>query len=665
MKNFARVVRLSLAHRWSIAGIVFAALGVAVLWGGNIGAIYPLVEVCMKDKTLLQWADEKISSADTKAVQLGNELQQLNSELEATPSNQQTDLRGIIARREQRRQLEIWSGWWYRKLKTPIEAYFPTTPFVTLVALMGLLMLGTAIKSLFSFVNEFLVSRVAQRTAFQLRSQFFRKALARDAAGFSQAGTAQLLTRISADLDGVVNGLTTLLGRAITEPLKMLACLVGAALVSWRLLMFSMIVVPLAGYCIARLSRSLRKAHRRALEMLGEMNHVLIETFSGIKVIKAFATERYERSRFRTANKEYLAKGMRIAMLDALISPVTEIMGIATISVAVLLGAYLAMNRQTHLLGFRVSPRELDLGDLMLFFAMLAGLSDPARKLSDVFNRLQRGAAASDRLFAMLDEEPTIRDPEKPSAFPSPFRTITFDDIEFGYSPGTRVLQHVSLQIVAGETIAIVGPNGCGKSTLLSLLPRFYDPANGSVRIDQTNVRELRLADLRRQIGIVTQEPILFDDTVYNNIRYGSPWASRAQIIAAAEKAHARQFIEEQLENGYETRCGQLGNKLSGGQRQRIALARAMLRDPAILILDEATSQIDVESEQLIHQALAEFVKNRTSLMITHRMSTLELADRIVVMDQGRIQDVGPHDQLLRRCGLYRRIRQTDQRAAA
>jgi len=279
--------------------------------------------------------------------------------------------------------------------------------------------------------------------------------------------------------------------------------------------------------------------------------------------------------------------------------------------------------------------------------------------LSGVFTQIQSSLAAADRVYELLDTEPLVTDPKHPKQLDHGRDRIVFDEVSFHYSEDEPVLQSIDLTIDCGESLAIVGPNGCGKSTLANLMLRFYDPIQGAIRNGDLDLREVRQRDLRRHIGLVTQETMLFDDTIMSNIRFGSIDASDQQVIEAAKKAHAHQFIENVLEQGYQTNVGHGGNRLSAGQRQRIALARAILRDPDILILDEATSQIDPESEQAIHQALKEFINNRTTIMITHRMSTLDLADRILVMNEGRILDIGSHDELIARCDIYCRLRQS------
>ena len=500
---------------------------------------------------------------------------------------------------------------------------------------------------------------------FDLRKKFYRRTLRMDLLSFGEAGTSDLLSRFTYDMDGIGGGISVIYSRAIREPLKMVACLIGAAWICWKLLVLSLVVAPLSFYLISRLTRSAKRANRRAMEQMSSMFSILVETFNGIKVVKAFTMERYERRRFHEIGKHCLRHGMRIAMLDSMINPITEIMGIFIICVAILAGAYLVLNQQTHLLGVRMSDRPLTMSGLLIFYGFLAGVSDPVRKVSEVYGRLQRAAAASDRVYQLLDRKPSMAEPAGSRQVPRHNRELLLENISFGYRPDHPVLSNVNLRIKFGETIAIVGANGCGKSTLANLIPRFFDPQEGRVLIDGIDVRERRLRDLRRQIGLVTQETLLFDDTVFNNIRYGAPDATRQDVIEAAKQAHAHKFIESRLEHGYETNVGAQGGKLSGGQRQRIALARAILRDPAILILDEATSQIDLESEQLIHKVLEQFTRNRTTIIITHRLATLALADRIVVMHEGRIIDTGSHDELVGRCDPYRRLHEIQFRQSA
>jgi ATP-binding cassette subfamily B protein/subfamily B ATP-binding cassette protein MsbA len=326
---------------------------------------------------------------------------------------------------------------------------------------------------------------------------------------------------------------------------------------------------------------------------------------------------------------------------------------------------YLWANPQTTLFDMPILDEPLSLGSMLAFYALLAGIGEPSRKLSEVMNNVQRGVAASDRIFEILDSQPTIVDPPMPKTIATSQPELVFDRISFQYQSGEPVLRNVELRIPFGQTVAIVGPNGCGKSTLVNLVPRFYDPSEGVVRLDGVDLRELRLRELRGMIGLVAQQALLFDDTIRNNIRYGSPHATDSQVMAAAEKAHAHGFIIQKLADGYDTIVGERGGRLSGGQRQRILLARAILRDPKFLILDEATSQIDLESEQLIHRVLEQFRRGRTTLLITHRTSSIALADRIVVMDAGRIIDEGTHDELVHRCELYNRLNLSDLRQTA
>ncbi len=479
-----------------------------------------------------------------------------------------------------------------------------------------------------------------------------------DLATFSEDGTADLMSRFTNDMNQVALGLESLFGKLVREPLKMIVCLAGAGWICWRLLLLTLVIAPLAGYLVGWLARAIKRANRRAMEEMAVIYTTLEETFRSIKIVKAFTNERQERKQFHDNSKSYYRKAMRIAGYDSLTHPLTEVLGIIPISLAMLAGAWLVLSQNTHLLGVRMTSRALDWGELLSFYALLAAAADPLRKMSDIFSRLQAASAATDRIFSRLDRQPQVRDPKHPTPFHRHHRDLVFENIGFAYQPGKPVLDNVDLRIAFGETIALVGPNGCGKTTLANLIPRFADPTTGVIKLDGVPLPNLRVRDVRRQIGLVTQETMLFDDTIFNNIRYGAPDATRNQVFEAAKQAHAHRFIEHDLPDGYETSAGALGNCLSGGQRQRIALARAILRNPPILILDEATSQVDLESEQAIQQVLEKFTQDRTTILITHRLAVLSLADRIVVMHEGRILDVGRHEELLARCSFYRRLHQ-------
>lgn len=652
MNNFGRALRLALAHRWLFALSVACALMVGIFWGGNISVVYPIVEVTFQGRTLHDWLDEQLTKSDA-------ELAEKKSKLESAENGyDRKRALAAVASAEQKRARLSW-------LEPYVERYAPRDAFQTLLAIVIFMLAGLFLKNVFFVANSIIVDRMAALAVFQLRKDFYRRTLRLDLATFGREGTSDLMSRFTYDMESLNAGLSQLLGKAVREPLKMVVCFIGAAMVCWRLLLLSMIVAPLAAYLIGRLAKHLKRANKRAMEEMSQIYSILEETFNGIKVVKAFTMEGHERARFHRSSKKFLGKSMRIARYDALTHPTTETMGMITICLAMLAGAYLVLEQQTHLLGIRICSEPLDFASLMLFYAMLAGTSDPARKLSDIFNRLQRASAASDRIFALLDREPTVGDRSGAKRLARHHRAITFENVQFRYTPETLVLEDINLTIPYGETLAIVGPNGCGKSTLLNLIPRFFDPSSGTVKVDGQDLCGVRLRDLRHQIGIVTQETLLFDDTVLENIRYGCPHATRAEVIEAAKRAHAHRFIEERLDHGYETMVGPRGGQLSGGQRQRIALARAILRDPPILLLDEATSQVDLESEQAIHKVLEQFVRNRTTIIITHRMSTLALASRVMVMEAGRILDIGSHDDLIRRSEVYRRLYQLQFRESA
>ena len=661
MNNFLRMLRPALPYRYSILGAVVCALLVGVLWGANIATVKPFVEVAFGGQSLQQWVDSQVA----KARQAVAHFQQQIRQLEQHPRlEEDANLQSQLSLARSRLQAEQDALRWYQGLRPWIYQYLPHDAFLTLVVICLALLVGTLLKGVFLAVQEVLVARVALKASLDLRQRLFAKVLGLDMSLFTSEGCGELMSRFTFDMEAITRGYHVLLGKAIREPLKMAACLVGAALICWRLLVFSLLLAPVAVLVLGRLGRLLRRANRRAMEQMSAIYGLLEEALQGIKIVKAFTMEEHEQRRFEESNQHYYRRALKIARYEALTRPLMETLGIGTIVVALLGGAYLVLNQQTHLLGIPITDRPLELSSLLLFYGLLTGVSDPARKLSDLFSRIQRAVAASQRVFALMDRPVDVRSPRQPRPLPRHRRSLAFRRVRFAY--GERlVLRDVELEIPFGHTVAIVGPNGSGKSTLVNLVPRFYDPDQGQVLLDGVDLREVSLVELRRQVGLVTQEPLLMDDTVLENIRYGRPEASQTQVIEAAKKAHAHEFITTVLEQGYQTRVGPRGRRLSGGQRQRIALARAILRDPAILILDEATSQVDLESEQLIHQVLQEFTRGRTTLMITHRLSTLALADWIVVLDSGQVVATGKHEELLGSCAVYRRLYEAQLRRSA
>ncbi len=652
MKSFARMLRAALRYRYSVVVGTLCAMMVGFFWGANIATVKPFVEVAFQGQSLQQWVDREIEQARQALRRFTFQTRRLQEHPQWDSSPR---LRSQLAQLQHRIHAERQALQWYQRLRPWIYAYLPQEPFPTLVVICMALLTGTLLKGVFLALQEVLVTRVSLLATLDLRQALFAKMLQLDMRTFSREGCGELMSRFTYDLEMITRGYQALLGKAIREPLKMLACLIGAALICWRLLVFSLVLAPVAGLIVSRLGHLLRRANHRALQQMSAIYTRVEETIQGIKVVRAFTQEEHEQCRFEQANRQYYRRAMKIARYEALMRPLMELVSVGTIVVALLGGAYLVLNSQTHLLGIRMTDRPLQWSSLLLFYGLLSGVSDPARKMTHLFGRIQRAVAAADRVYQLLDRPVQVHDPPRPLPLPRHRQMLEFRQVSFAYQD-RQVLSQVDLQVPFGTTVAIVGPNGSGKTTLVNLVPRFYDPQQGAVLLDGVDIRRARLRELRAQIGLVTQEPLLFDDSVLNNIRYAKPQASDDEVIQAAKKAHAHEFITTVLEHGYHTRLGPRGRRLSGGQQQRIALARAILRDPAILILDEATSQIDPESERLIHQALREFVQGRTVLMITHRRSTLELADWIVVLDQGRVVAQGTHEELLARCALYQRL---------
>ena len=682
MKNFLRALRHALPYRRRLALSIFCAICAAAFWGANLSSIYPLLILLQYKQSPHDWINKKIEEVQKDVGDYQRYIELKNAELEKREQEQVQSGPSLFLKQQIRdinRELSKLESklsparrrlYWLLVGQKYINRFLPPDCFLALAWVLLLVVAGSIIKCFFEFVQESLVGSVVNLSLFDLRNRFYRNAIHLDVDQFGEQGSSELMARFTNDMESLGAGIKTLFGKVVAEPLKALACVVPACFISWQLTLMLLILVPIAVFIIARVARIMKQATRRLLERMSSIYKILQETFQGIRVVKAFTMEPYERRRFRMATHDYYRRAMLVVNIDALADPIIEILAVAAVAAALLAGSHLVLHQATHLFGMRMSEQPLEAAELLQLYGLLLAIADPVRKLSSVFTRIQSACAAADRIFDFIDRRPRVktnsdgprlrrRSTASPVAGPpglSPYY-IEFRDVCFSYQPGHPILYDIHLGVRAGETIALVGANGSGKSTLLGLIPRFYDPDHGSVFIDGHDLRRVNLRSLRQLVGIVTQDTILFDDTIYNNIAYGSRGAKREEVEAAARRAFAHEFILAQPK-GYETRIGEIGSKLSGGQRQRLALARVILRNPSILILDEFTSAADTESEALIHRAMKEFMVGRTTFVITHRLHTLEIADRIVVLEKGRIAAVGTHAELLTGCPAYQRLQE-------
>jgi ATP-binding cassette subfamily B protein/subfamily B ATP-binding cassette protein MsbA len=658
MKNFLRALRFAWNYRIRLAISVLCALAAAACWSLNFTAIYPVLKIIGSEQNLHDWVETEIGKTQKQVTDWEREVDRLNAQLEEAKRSGSKKLErrltGDIAKVSDRLEPARRQRNRYHILRDYLIRYVPVDRFQTLLVVMGLVVLGVTLKGIFEFGQDFLVGGVVGMSLYDLRNRFYRNVLHLDVNHFSQNGTSEMTARFTNDMEMLAAAKNTLFGKVVAEPLRAFGCVVVACWISWQLTFMFLVLVPIGLLILTKVTRVIKRAARKVLERMSSIYKLLQESFRGIRVVKAFTMEPYERRRFHTATKDYYRKTLRVVTLDALSGPVIELLGTLGVAAALLVGAYLVLNKTTKLPGGITMLNEpMETEALIQLYVLLAAIADPVRKLSNVYTRIQSGAAAADRIFNFYDLKPSVATNQDGPRLVPHQRGIEFRDICYSYdSPSKPALSNINLYIEHGETIALVGKNGSGKSTLAGLLPRFYDPDHGAVLIDGQDIREANLRSVRQQIGMVTQNTILFDDTIYNNIAYGNRGASREQVEAAARKVFLHDFIS-QLPAGYETRVGEGGATLSGGQAQRISLARAILRDPHILILDECTSQTDTVSEHDIHRVLRDFMRGRTTFVITHRLNTLEIANRIVVLENGRIEAVGTHAELLGTCKVY------------
>jgi ATP-binding cassette, subfamily B, bacterial MsbA len=504
---------------------------------------------------------------------------------------------------------------------------------ITAWAIVGVYLL----KGVGSYVSSYLMADVGQRVVTDVRNDLYRHILGQSAGFFAQRTTGQLMSRINNDVGQVQQAVSETVGDLARESLA----LVGyAALLFYydaRLTIVCLTGAPLIVYPLIRLGQRVRRTTTRSQEALERISHISAEAFTGHRIVKAFGTEAHEANKFDRAGYDLFRTNMKVTAALSSLPPLMELIGGLGMAAALWYGSQ------------QIASGRLTTGQFASFIAALFLMYGPAKKLSRVNANLQQTIAASERIFEMLDTHTEVK--EWPGAVPlAPFcEAIEFRDVAFGYDEEPRrILRGLSFKVDVGQMVAIVGRSGAGKTTLVNLLPRFYDVSTGNILIDGVDVRNVTLKSLRAQIGIVTQETVLFDDTVANNIAYGSNGANRQAIEAAARAAHAHDFVVA-LSHGYETMIGERGQRLSGGQRQRLAIARALLKNAPILVLDEATSALDSESELLVQEALANLMMNRTSFVIAHRLSTIRRADAIIVLERGRVVEVGRHDELLAR----------------
>ena len=496
------------------------------------------------------------------------------------------------------------------------------------------------LRGIFYYGQSYLVSFIGQKVIIDVREVMFRKFQRMPMAYFDRHQTGEVMSYITNDVAAIQSALVDQLIEMVTEGSILIGSLVMMIVLDWKLSILTLVIIPLVGQAMKIFGRKIKRNGTVIQERMADITSLLQESVSSIRVVKSFVRENYEIKRFCRQNELNFQAVMKNVQLTSLLTPSVEFLAAISVTVIIWFGGYEVVNG------------EMTAGALVAFLTYAVNLANPVKRLSRVYGNLQRAMAAVDRVFAVIDLKETIADKPDAKELPKVKGHVTFDHVSFEYKKGVPALSDVSLEVKPGQMIAFVGPSGAGKSTIANLIPRFYEVTSGSISIDGFDIRDVTVASLRGQIGIVPQETMLFSTTVRENIRYGRLDATDEEVEQAAKAANADGFIRE-LPNGYDTKIGERGLNLSGGQRQRMAIARAILKNPQILILDEATSALDTESEKIVQAALDKLMVGRTSFVIAHRLSTIFNADQIYVIDNGHIKEHGTHEELLKLGGLY------------
>jgi subfamily B ATP-binding cassette protein MsbA len=517
-------------------------------------------------------------------------------------------------------------------------------PWGALKFICGVVIIAVVMGNLFRYLSQRTMENLRVHTLFNLRNSVFNNVMDLHLGYFNNERKGDILSKVASDVQVVQFSVTGTLQVIFKEPLTMVAYMIALFSISAKLTFFSLLIIPVSAFIISRIVKRLKHQAIAGQQSYGNMITYLDEALSGIKIIKAFNAVDFIKNKFSNENKRYSAISRSMARRQQLASPVSEALSVTMISFIVLYGGDQILNGKS----------DLTAGEFIAYIGIFSQLMRPAKAISDSFSAIHSGIAAGERVLALIDEEPAIKDAPDAVAISSFEEGIHFKNVSFAYDEKS-ILSNINFTVPKGKTVALVGPSGGGKSTLMDMIPRFIVPRSGEILIDDNNINQVTTHSLRALMGVVNQESILFNDTIYNNIAFGKTDATPEQVEAAARIANAHNFIIES-EQGYQTNIGDRGTKLSGGQRQRICIARAVLNNPPVMLLDEATSALDTESEKLVQDALNNLMKNRTSLIIAHRLSTIQNADMIVVLEAGKIVEQGTHTQLLQKNGLYKRL---------